>query len=126
MSRGGYRKGAGRKREYQEPVQKILLGLPESVLLKLDTYAKEHHLSRPKAIALLLESIAIPVGLHSVGQDSNQDSPSHHSHGTHLIEKKLSPSDATKLKPDIPQTSKATKKQKLLDELKALKNSLGN
>lgn len=57
MSRGGYRKGAGRKREYQEPVQKILLGLPQSVLQKLDDYAQEHNLSRPKAIALLLEQM---------------------------------------------------------------------
>ncbi len=60
MPRGGFRKGAGRKREYHEPVQKILLGLPKSVLEKLDAYAKEHHLSRPKAIALLLEQQEIP------------------------------------------------------------------
>lgn len=57
MSRGGFRKGAGRKKEYQEPVQKILIGLPQSVLEKLDAYAKRHDLSRPKAIALLLESV---------------------------------------------------------------------
>ncbi len=57
MSRGGFRKGAGRKREYQEPVQKILLGLPQSVLQKLDDYAQIHGLSRPKAIARLLEQL---------------------------------------------------------------------
>ena len=32
MPRGGFREGAGRKKEYTEPVRKILLGLPESVL----------------------------------------------------------------------------------------------
>ncbi len=31
MARGGFREGAGRKKEYNEPVKKILLGLPESV-----------------------------------------------------------------------------------------------
>ena len=35
MSRGGFRQGAGRKKEYTEPVKKILLGLPESVLEEL-------------------------------------------------------------------------------------------
>ena len=84
MPRGGYRKGAGRKREYQEPVQKILLGLPQSVLQKLDDYAHNHDLSRPKAIARLLEHY--------------QEAP------------------ATEIKDE--------QKQSLLDELKALKESL--
>ncbi|MBF0286652.1 MAG: hypothetical protein HQM14_02445 [SAR324 cluster bacterium] len=86
MPRGGFRKGAGRKREYQEPVQKILLGLPQSVLEKLDAYAKSHQLSRPKAIALLLENQEIAEGPVVVPES-------------------------------IP-------KNKLLEELKALKNSL--
>ena len=55
MSRGGYREGAGRKKEYTEPVKKILLGLPKSVLDELDQYAKERQLSRPKAVAELLK-----------------------------------------------------------------------
>ena len=55
MARGGYREGAGRKKEYTEPVKKILLGLPKSVLDELDQYAKEHQLSRPKAVAELLK-----------------------------------------------------------------------
>ena len=54
MPRGGYREGAGRKKEYNEPVKKILLGLPESVLRQLDEYATNHDLSRPKAGAQLL------------------------------------------------------------------------
>ena len=54
MPRGGYREGAGRKKEYNEPVKKILLGLPESVLRQLDEYAINHDLSRPKAVAQLL------------------------------------------------------------------------
>ena len=54
MPRGGYREGAGRKKEYNEPVKKILLGLPESVLRQLDEYATNHDLSRPKAVAQLL------------------------------------------------------------------------
>ena len=84
MPRGGYRKGAGRKREYQEPVQKILLGLPQSVLQKLDDYAHNHDLSRPKAIARLLEQY-----------------------------------------PEAPATEiKDEQKQSLLDELRALKESL--
>ena len=57
MARGGYRKGAGRKKEYTEPVKKILLGLPKSVLDELDQYAKEHQLSRPKAVAELLKIV---------------------------------------------------------------------
>ena len=55
MARGGYREGAGRKKEYTEPVKKILLGLPKSVLNELDQYAKERQLSRPKAVAELLK-----------------------------------------------------------------------
>ena len=55
MARGGYREGAGRKKEYTEPVKKILLGLPKSVLDELDQYAKERQLSRPKAVAELLK-----------------------------------------------------------------------
>jgi len=54
MPRGGYREGAGRKKEYNEPVKKILLGLPQSVLRRLDEYATEHDLSRPKTVAQLL------------------------------------------------------------------------
>lgn len=57
MARGGYRQGAGRKKEYKEPVKKILLGLPESVLEDLDRFAAERKLSRPKAVALLLNQI---------------------------------------------------------------------
>ena len=56
MARGGYREGAGRKKEYTEPVKKILLGLPKSVLDELDQYAKERQLSRPKAVAELLKT----------------------------------------------------------------------
>ena len=55
MARGGFREGAGRKQEYTEPVKKILLGLPESVLQQLDTYASANNLSRPKAVAILVE-----------------------------------------------------------------------
>ena len=55
MARGGFREGAGRKKEYNEPVKKILLGLPESVLMQLDNYASAKNLSRPKAIAILVE-----------------------------------------------------------------------
>ena len=55
MARGGYREGAGRKKEYTEPVKKILLGLPKSVLDELDQYAKERQLSRPKAVTELLK-----------------------------------------------------------------------
>ncbi len=57
MARGGYRKGAGRKKEYTEPVKKILLGLPESVLEDLDRFAAQQKLSRPKAVALLLNQV---------------------------------------------------------------------
>lgn len=57
MPRGGFREGAGRKKEYTEPVRKILLGLPESVLQELDQYANQRNLSRPKAIAALLKQI---------------------------------------------------------------------
>ena len=57
MPRGGYRKGAGRKKEYNEPVKSVLIGLPKSVLNQLDDYAKDRNLSRPKAIALLLEQV---------------------------------------------------------------------
>ena len=45
MSRGGFRQGAGRKKEYTEPVKKILLGLPESVLEELDQFAEKRKLS---------------------------------------------------------------------------------
>tara|TARA_X000000368_G_C22922464_1_gene663684 strand:+ start:150 stop:491 length:342 start_codon:yes stop_codon:yes gene_type:complete len=55
MARGGFREGAGRKKEYNEPVKKILLGLPESVLEQLDNYASAKNLSRPKAVAILVE-----------------------------------------------------------------------
>ncbi len=55
MARGGFREGAGRKKEYNEPVKKILLGLPESVLQQLDNYASANNLSRPKAVAILVE-----------------------------------------------------------------------
>ena len=44
MARGGFREGAGRKKEYNEPVKKILLGLPESVLQQLDNYATANNL----------------------------------------------------------------------------------
>jgi len=57
MSRGGARKGAGRKPEYHEPIVKFLVGLPESVMQQLDDYAAQHKLSRPKAIALLLQQV---------------------------------------------------------------------
>ena len=57
MARGGYRQGAGRKKEYTEPVKKILLGLPESVLGQLDKYASVKNLSRPKAVADLLQQV---------------------------------------------------------------------
>ena len=36
------------QKEYTEPVRKILLGLPESVLQELDQYANQCNLSRPK------------------------------------------------------------------------------
>jgi len=55
MARGGFREGAGRKKEYNEPVKKILLGLPESVLEQLDSFATAKNLSRPKAVAILVE-----------------------------------------------------------------------
>ena len=55
MARGGFREGAGRKKEYNEPVKKILLGLPEAVLKQLDNFASEKKLSRPKAVAILVE-----------------------------------------------------------------------
>ena len=55
MARGGFREGAGRKKEYNEPIKKILLGLPESVLKQLDSYASAKNLSRPKAVAILVE-----------------------------------------------------------------------
>ena len=55
MARGGFREGAGRKKEYNEPVKKILLGLPESVLKQLDSFASEKNPSRPKAVAILVE-----------------------------------------------------------------------
>ena len=60
MARGGFREGAGRKKEYNEPVKKILLGLPESVLEQLDTYASDNNLSRPKAVAILLKKAMQP------------------------------------------------------------------
>ena len=59
MARGGFRAGAGRKKEYNEPVKKILLGLPESVLKQLDSYASANNLARPKAIANLVEQASI-------------------------------------------------------------------
>ena len=59
MARGGFREGAGRKKEYNEPVKKILLGLPESVLQQLDNYASAKKLSRPKAIAILVEQAMV-------------------------------------------------------------------
>ena len=59
MARGGFREGAGRKKEYNEPIKKILLGLPESVLQQLDNYASAKKLSRPKAIAILVEQAMI-------------------------------------------------------------------
>ena len=55
MARGGFREGAGRKKEYNEPVKQILLGLPESVSKQLDNFASEKKLSRPKAVAILVE-----------------------------------------------------------------------
>ena len=55
MARGGFREGAGRKKEYNEPVKKILLGLPESVLKQLDSFASEKKLSRPNAVGILVE-----------------------------------------------------------------------
>ena len=55
MARGGFREGAGRKKEYNEPVKKILSGLPESVLKQLDSFANAKNLSRPKAVAILVE-----------------------------------------------------------------------
>ena len=45
--------------QYNEPVKKILLGLPESVLKQLDSYASANNLSRPKAIANLVEQASI-------------------------------------------------------------------
>ena len=57
MSRGGFRQGAGRKKEYTEPVKKFLLGLPESVLEDLDQFAVNRKLSRPKAVAELLKLV---------------------------------------------------------------------
>ena len=57
MSRGGFRQGAGRKKEYTEPVKKILLGLPQSVLEELDQFAEKRKLSRPKAVAELLKLV---------------------------------------------------------------------
>tara|TARA_B100000945_G_scaffold73200_1_gene56017 strand:+ start:4225 stop:4428 length:204 start_codon:yes stop_codon:yes gene_type:complete len=62
MARGGFREGAGRKKEYNEPVKKILLGLPESVLEQLDNYASANNLSRPKAVAILVEQAMIEQG----------------------------------------------------------------
>ena len=62
MARGGFREGAGRKKEYNEPVKKILLGLPESVLQQLDTYASANNLSRPKAVAILVEQAMMQHG----------------------------------------------------------------
>ena len=59
MARGGFREGAGRKKEYNEPVKKILLGLPESVLKQLDNYASAKNLSRPKAVAILIEQAMV-------------------------------------------------------------------
>lgn len=57
MPRGGYRKGAGRKKEYKEPVIKVLIGLPKSKLQQLDDFAERHNLSRPKAIIALLDHL---------------------------------------------------------------------
>ena len=49
----------GEKKEYNDPVKKILLGLPESVLKQLDSYASANNLSRPKAIANLVEQASV-------------------------------------------------------------------
>lgn len=57
--RGGKRSGSGRKTEYHEPVQKILVSLPESVLKALDEYGQKHRLSRPKAVTKLLQMAKI-------------------------------------------------------------------
>ena len=62
MARGGFREGSGRKKEYNEPVKKILLGLPESVLEQLDNYASAKNLSRPKAVAILVEQAMMEQG----------------------------------------------------------------
>ena len=62
MARGGFREGAGRKKEYNEPVKKILLGLPECVLEQLDNYASAKKLSRPKAVAILVEQAMMEQG----------------------------------------------------------------
>ncbi|MBF0276921.1 MAG: hypothetical protein HQM13_03985 [SAR324 cluster bacterium] len=104
MARGGYRKGAGRKREYQEPVQKILVGLPQSVLQKLDDFAQQRDLSRPKAIALLLEK--------------------NHEEGSVLASSTTVEAKPEAIpKPVLPKP-KPKSSQKLLDELRALKESL--
>ena len=66
MARGGFREGAGRKKEYNEPVKKILLGLPESVLQQLDNYASANNLSRPKAVAILVEQAMMEQGSNMV------------------------------------------------------------
>ncbi len=113
MPRGGYRKGAGRKREYQESVQKILLGLPQSVLQKLDDFARQQALSRPKAIALLLEPISLQeteeleTAVSEINPDLNPIMP----------EAKDDPEMA------VP---KPKSNQGLLDELRALKKSLNS
>ena len=67
MSRGGYRKGAGRRPEYHEPIVKFLVGLPKSVMQQLDGYAANHQLSRPKAIALLLQQAQNQQGIIQSG-----------------------------------------------------------
>ena len=59
MPRGGRREGAGRKKEYLEPVKKILIGLPESALKQLDDYAEKKGLSRPKAVMQLLKQVEL-------------------------------------------------------------------
>ncbi len=81
----------------QEPVQKVLLGLPKSVLNQLDEFAQEHTISRPKAIALLLNKMQSPVF---------QPPPS------------LSHSPAPQHK------KKAAKRRQLIGELRELRDSL--
>ena len=83
MPRGGFREGAGRKKEYTEPVRKILLGLPESVLQELDQYANQRNLSRPKAIAALLKQI------HRPEEPARQKTTQGCSAGTQVIERNL-------------------------------------
>ena len=59
MARGGFREGAGRKKADSYTHLRILLGLPESVLQQLDNYASAKNLSRPKAVAILIEQAMV-------------------------------------------------------------------